>query len=162
MLDWLSSFAVAAGAGLPSTSKPGSVRVLFNNQPGLEAGLKVGAHSGWFRTPELRDTVTHEFGHVLFAFADVEETMPMDIAFRMARDEMGVDRLLPAEVGAYIARQISGYAANGKLKNHELAAEAFADVRRRGPRASALSRAIYDQMVEGYLLRVARERRMGR
>jgi hypothetical protein len=162
MNDYLTVNGYALGAGpIPGQTTPGSTKIFFNNRRGLDASAHAGHASHWSPGDTAAEVAVHEFGHVLFSFGDTEETMPMETAYKLATRDLG-HQPSPQELAGYISRAVSGYAANGKQRNHELAAEAFHDVRRNGLNASELSRAIYDLLVEGYNLRLARERRLGR
>jgi hypothetical protein len=105
--------------------------------------LKSGERSKW--SPEGTGTPTgtalHEFGHAV-AFAS-------DDGMVLARAELLLRRRATEQntYASAAARQVSGYAATDQ---HELLAEAFADVMVNGDGASVLSKELFAQLEAAY------------
>jgi hypothetical protein len=111
----------------------------------------AGPGYGWSvrgaRYPQA--TAWHEMAHILSI-----ETLGGKLkaeAMRITLRRMTADGFV--DMGDYVSRQISAYAATTKGHLEEMIAEAMTDVMANGPRASLLSRELYDMVAREYRAR---------
>ena len=108
----------------------------------------TGPGYGWSVRNGSRSQATswHEMAHILSI-----ETLGGKLkaeALRITLRRMAADGAV--DMGDYVSRQISAYAASRKGNFEEMIAEAMTDVMANGPRASLLSRELYDMVAREY------------